>query len=371
MNVHDSGGPLDALDPRSMSMSLGGKGALSPSTAGDAGNSNTPSVAFGEDIPSYPPTEVRRWLTCPVFRQYSRKWQPRAEAWTPHKIVGTAIHAGVAAYLRSKMSSETGKSTSPELPSDPLVVATKTLSDGYVEQETWAKEGLEALTRKGVHLILSRLDDLLLGPPMATIVAIELVDPTSRLPDGVTVPRTIDCILERGEGLEVWDWKTHMRLDDQYLGRPQWTLIDGHWVEPRIEDQRPGDRARAVLHSWQLLDYAWHVQEWFKRPVSWAGYGEVILAPKARVEFLPVKLSPERLTQWRKDAEIIWAEMRWTDDSGYPPWHNWEACSDRHLHFGKECVYMPACHELNGNESLFSGVYELRGDDGLRASDEG
>jgi len=49
----------------------------------------------------------------------------------------------------------------------------------------------------------------------------------------------------------------------------------------------------------------------------------------------------------------------------HEPWMNMEACTDRHLHFGKECQFIPACHDLVGNESLFEGVYKLReGQDG-------
>ena len=26
-------------------------------------------------------------------------------------------------------------------------------------------------------------------------------------------------------------------------------------------------------------------------------------------------------------------------------WHNWEACTDKHLHFGKDCVFLDHCHQ--------------------------
>jgi len=42
------------------------------------------------------------------------------------------------------------------------------------------------------------------------------------------------------------------------------------------------------------------------------------------------------------------------------PWMNFEACTDRHLHFGKECQFLPACHSLNGDETLFSGLYQRK-----------
>src|SRR5439155_9041977 len=120
---------------------------------------------------------------------------------------------------------------------------------------------------------------------------------------------------------------------------------------------------RATMHQWQLLDYAWHVQAHFKLPVTLAGWGLVVLGPKAQVRFLPVRLSPERLAQWRTQALRVWEMMN------QPAWMNFEACTDRHLHFGRDCVFMPACHSLNGQEELFEGLYKRKDTNGVLDSD--
>ena len=105
--------------------------------------------------------------------------------------------------------------------------------------------------------------------------------------------------------------------------------------------------------------------------VRHAAHGLVILGPKLMAQAVPVTITPDRLAQWHRDATRIWALM-WQMDPvnpvgrlaegaalpGSAPWHNWEACSDRHLHYGKECVFVPLCHHLCGNEELASGVYQ-------------
>ena len=181
--------------------------------------------------------------------------------------------------------------------------------------------------------------------PGATILAIEYHHPTDEPPPGVH-PRILDCLLERDGRLEVWDWKSKMRLDKSYWGESQ----------------------RAALHSWQLLDYAWHAREWFGKPVGAVGQGIVVLGPSPGVLWAPVTVSPERLDQWHWDAQEVWALMDRSHmdlrSSARSLWRNWEACTDKHLHFGKECVFVPACHQLNGDESRFSAVYKRKeGDD--------
>ena len=82
------------------------------------------------------------------------------------------------------------------------------------------------------------------------------------------------------------------------------------------------------------------------------------------VKAIPIAITEARLTQWHAQALAVWRRM-WEDELGASPWTNespvlmnWEACTDKHHHWGKECPYLPACHDLAGNESLFSGLYQ-------------
>ena len=327
-------------------------------TAGVAGNSGMFLLdTVTEAPPRYPPSAVKKWLTCPAFWRLSQTWEPRAAQWTPHQSVGTAIHAGVAQFLRAHGNLAP---SSQAVHDDPVREARRVLEEHYEPQETWALDGLQALTEKGVKRLIQLLRDAIL--PGATVVAVEYPDPVQDPRCGTErLHRVIDCLLARGDGLEVWDWKSKIRLDATYLG----------------------ETARAVLHAWQLLDYASHTQFWARAgqfepligrtgPVRHAAYGLVILGPKLMAQALPLTLTPARLAQWHQDALVIWGQMAQMDPrvpsvvrlaerpsvaSSAPVWHNWEACTDRHLHFGKECQFLPACHELNGEEAQFGGLY--------------
>ena len=342
----------------------------SPDTVRAAENSgiSSPDTMIGA-VPRFPPSTVRTWFVCPRFSQLSKRWEPRVDEWTPHRLVGTAIHAGIETWLRPQIDG----SASPDL--DPLDVALGALADGYVQQEAWGLEGLQALVKKGYQKLRGFIDAEIL--PGARVVAVEYADPCQDPRFGThRIHRVVDCILERDGALEVWDWKTKIRLDEAYLH----------------------ETSRATLHSWQLLDYSWHVRFWehegrflsehegrflstrdggrlpvlpdraslpAPRPVRYAAHGLVILGPKLMAKAIPIALTHERLTQWRSQADRVWRAMWECDQQDGPAVMNWEACSDRHLHYGKECQFVPACHLLHGNEAQFSGVYQRKVIDGL------
>lgn len=292
---------------------------------------STSSSVRGAGPPSYPPTEVRRWLICPVFRDYSARWELRLEEWTPNRLVGTAIHTGIAAWLHSRVVS----STCPAIQADEAGnVAQATLKAGYVQQETWGLAGLEALVIKGTNALIKSVTAALL--PGATILGVETcIESGGR-------HRVLDLTLQRGNTLEIWDWKVSLNLSDTYLP----------------------DRLLEAHHSWQLLDYAWHGQRHFQVPVSRVGHGLVILGPTRKIEYSPVTVTQERLAQWHRDAECIW-QMIWIHARApgsqflpeLSPWHNWKACTDKHLHYGKQCQFFEACHTYFDNERLFPALY--------------
>ena len=323
-------------------MSPGELARLSSSGVGNVGNSNIlSSPAVGP--PSYPPTEVQRWLTCPVFWQRSKVWEPRLASWTPHRLVGTAIHFGIAAWLAQIKGPPSSLATNTTV-ADPVESALGVLGEGYIQQDTWDLAGLSKLVERGVRVLTALAETELL--PGAEIVAIEYADDTD-LPAGVTVPRTCDLILKRGDWLEVIDWKTSINLDEKYLD----------------------EKKQEVCHSWQLLDYSWHAERrWFRVPVRRALHGLVALGPgKPKVWLLPVRVSegldgkydPARLDQWRRDAERIWYRM-WDHsqmtEASPKPWHNWKACTDRHLHYGKACELWDSCHVYYDEERLFEAT---------------
>ena len=305
-------------------------GKVEPSCGGVSGveNGRTSSVSSGVEPPSYPPSEVRHWMVCPTFWHYSQTWDPRADRWTPHALVGTAIHAGIAARLRGQDDYAALQATH------------EALADGFVEQDTWSLLSLSKLVEKGYYALRDAIQERW-GADLHPLY-IEQHDPVQdpriirdRLYRVVDFARWQDAL----DAIEIWDWKTKINLDDMYLG----------------------EALRSVTHSWQLLDYAWHVQQWAGARVTQAGHGLVVLGPgKPKVHWPTVQLTPERLEQWRHQAAVVWKRM-WRQESGLDPHPmNFEACSDRHLHFGKECLFVPGCHQLCGNQSLYPSLYKMR-----------
>ena len=268
---------------------------------------------------------------CPTFWHSSKRWTPRWEEWQPHKLVGSAIHLGIALHLQAIRDGNGERQR-------PIEKALWWLGQEFHEQETWSLESLQALVRKGVKLAIEGIERDILFPG-ATLIAVEYTGPDP-LPPGVSVPRILDCCMEFQGALQVWDWKSHIKLDPKYLA----------------------ERQQSVAHNWQILDYGWHAQKWFGKPVTLVGTGEIILSPKAQFLPVPVVVTPARLAQWHKDAETIWhlMSLHATGDTELapPPWHNWEACTDRHLFYGKSCPMYEGCHKLFGDERLFSGVYK-------------
>ena len=265
-------------------------------------------------------------MVCPTFWRDSLTWEPRADRWTPHALVGTAIHAGVATLLRG-------------LDEDPVHAAIQALGEGYVEQETWSLLTLSKLVEKGYLTLRDAIQERF---PSLNPAMVEQSDPNQdvRIVRRGRAYRVVDFVCEGTEGLEVWDWKTKINLDDAYLG----------------------EALRAVMHSWQLLDYSYHVQQWTGRPVVQAGHGLVVLGPgKPKVHWPTVRLTTERLTQWHEQAQRVWAQMWKHECHPDTVTMNFEACEDRHLHFGKECFLLPGCHQLCGNRELSPSLYKMKG----------
>lgn len=255
----------------------------------------------------YRPTEVRQWLVCPTLWRFEKRWTPRALPWSPAMVIGSAIHAGVAAHFRAVRGE-------PVL--GPVPTAAMVLEHGYVEQDTWTLESLNRLVDKGITLVLKEVH----LHPDAKIIAVEQTI-AGRHPDLVT---------SLHDALEVWDWKTSVSLE-------------ARWVPDRLDE---------YMHSWQLLDYAYHCQEYYQRPVTQVSPVLVILGPRPMVKMQPIRVSNERLQQWKRSADVVWTLMA----SGQT-WMNLEACSNKGHFYGKTCPMFQGCHDLLGDETLFSGIY--------------
>src|SRR5688572_9697281 len=105
-----------------------------------SGPQKTPSLRI------YAPTTTEDWLRCPISRQYKRKWQAPLEGWQPNMLIGSAVHAGLAAWYISGNGVEAN------------TVATSTVVDSYVENDEWTVDSVVKIALKALAAAMA--DDI-------------------------------------------------------------------------------------------------------------------------------------------------------------------------------------------------------------------
>ena len=264
----------------------------------------------GSPLRAYPPRETEQFLVCPtLWWLHKQGYRPRVRVWEPNQLIGQAIQAGLTTHYLG-------------LGQDPSHRALEVLRTGYVEQDRETLEGLSTLVRRGMKVALE-------SPQM---------DGLSVVDAEVTIgSRRPDVIFRGSDGL----------------------VVDDNKVSRSLESGRIEARLAEYDHSWQLLDYAYHVQEHFGEPVVAARFHLIILSPRAQAIIHSIPLSPERLAQWHRSAEQVWLLMHRIEHGLLQPWMNLQACTNRGLHYGKRCGFYEACHDLEGDETRFSALYDV------------
>ena len=84
------------------------------------------------------PTQTIDHLTCPTLRRFNRTWEA-SEEWQPHRMVGSAIHAGLAVLFKY-----------PDAHVTALGAAIGVLDQEYQEHERWTMEALVTLISKAL-----------------------------------------------------------------------------------------------------------------------------------------------------------------------------------------------------------------------------
>jgi hypothetical protein len=253
----------------------------------------------------FSPSETESYMRCPAYHRYQHRWQPRAP-WTPNRLLGDAVHAGLAAHYGRPMST-------------PLAVALNVLAAGFPADEAhYTLDGLRTLVEKGLTAGIA-MD----APNGGVVIATEQL-----------LSRTkIDMVQRRpGEGLSVVDWKVSLELE-----------------KPKLKY-----RLREYDTSWQLRHEAWAASEHFGEPVEWGYIGIIALTPRVFTHLHPVAMGAERLAHWERSAWQWWARLA-AARANERPEMNLGAC-DR---FGG-CVFKAACHDLHGDESRFETFYTPR-----------
>ena len=270
------------------------------------------------------PSEVTDWVRCNKLWEYKHLegWRAPDSAWEPWQLMGSAVHAGLAAYWDAKMGR-------PTVPPKDEVTGEFALSWPPTAPPEFSREGLESLALKVLDKVLAWI---MVNMPDAQPVMVE----QSLGADGHTTP---DLVTRESIGLVVTDWKTSANL--------------------------PADkmvyRLQEIDRTWQFLHYCWAVGEHLQEPVRMFRKVVIAMGPKILVrsaEFMP---TPEMIAAWHRDAEVTWDLMNKMRNGTVYPWRNENGC----LKYGARyrCQYYEACWTCFGDESKM-GAFLVKGEPG-------
>ena len=213
------------------------------------------------------PSEVTTWLRCPRLWQYQymEGWEPPASAWSPERLLGTALHAGIAAHWRGQPAKGA------------ILVAFEQKWPSTAPPE-FSRDALESHTLKVLDKVLAWVAKEL---PDAKPVMVE----QSLGSDGYTTPDLVTR--EEGGMLTVTDWKyTHV-----------------------LEPDRVRYRLEGIDRTHQFLHYCWAVGEHLKEPVR--QFRKVVIVGNPRIIVRDATFTPEpaALEQWLTGARQMWKDM--------------------------------------------------------------
>lgn len=219
------------------------------------------------------PSETTDFIRCPRLWHYKHVggWQPPASTWTPERLAGTAIHAGVAAYWLNQR----GRVVPMPPPAECLV---------NVLRQEWPPDAPLEFSRDALEShALKVLDKVLtwITKEMADAEPI-MVEQTLRA-DGCTP----DLVTREPAGLTVTDWKYSAHIDPDR-------------VRYRLEN---------IDRTHQFLDYCWQVGQTLNEPVR--QFRKVVIVGGPRIMVREATFTPTQpmLEQWLTGARQMWEDM--------------------------------------------------------------
>lgn len=259
-------------------------------------------------------TSMEEYLRCPRLWHYKARFEPIGLP-SPWPLIGTAIHAGLAAFYRG----QTGP-VSPAPPADPREVALAEIRSIWAENADLNLEAAEKLVSSGLAVAMAH-------PLDGQVIAVEMTI-------GDCTP---DLVMSTPAGLVVWDHKWKHRVEEQ-------------WMDKEL-------RGTATLH--QLWHNAMRVSQAAKQPVVGIGKLLIVSQPKTRARPYFHAISLKRLVAFTQAYEIhraraIQDDARWRAEGISPP-QNFTSCWD----YGG-CPYRILCHDLEGDETKASNLYTVK-----------
>lgn len=266
-------------------------------------------------------------------------WEPLG-SWAPHKLVGKAFSQALQAALLPEgllilnpapESIAAGNlalnTTSPEAILELVIRA------GWQDQDDWPLETLVSLAKKGLKAALKETVQQILDTE--TILATELDVGEPGTEPGQWSNARLDLLTERGSDLIVTDHKSALKLDTQ-------------WIPKRLIEAEA---------DWQLLTYAWQVQERLNRPVTRLRRHLIVSSPKAKAYLHEYQLDQDFLQAWHRGAEKEWLYISSLKDLPLQELPmRLPSCYGK---YGK-CAFYEACHVANRDEAKMSVLYQRR-----------
>lgn len=216
------------------------------------------------------PSEVTDFIRCPRLwhDKHVAGWEPPASSWTPERVIGSSIHAGIAEHWRHLGNSAPHDALRREFgclwPSDaPLM---------------FSPDGLESHTLK----VLDRVLDWI-AKELPDVHPVMVEEPLGE--NGHTTPDLVTR--EQGDILTVTDWKYHHVLDPDR-------------IRYRLE---------GIERTHQFLHYCWAVGERLGEPVRQFRKVVIVGGPRILIRDATFQPTPSMLEQWLTGARQMWEDM--------------------------------------------------------------
>ena len=267
--------------------------------------------------PAFRPTETKDWSRCPALWWYKHVegWESPLAIWSPEMSMGTALHAGMAAYWLG-------------LP-DPVTHAVNTLTDLWPDDapEEYVKDThLELIQRVGGQLVRY------LQREMESATPLMVEQPLGE--DGHTTP---DVVVREHGKVGVIDLKYHHKVAPEYI----------HY------------RFEHIDRDHQFNDYPWRVADKLGEPVAWFRKLGVIGQPKIVVRSEEFGITPEREAAWLQSARGKWHQMDLMKKSGpIAVYQRQEGC--RPYGERRPCEFEAACWTCYGDRDAMTKFYTRR-----------
>ncbi len=256
------------------------------------------------------PSETTDFIRCNRFWQYKHVegWSAPPSAWTPERLMGTAVHVGLSAYWDAKIGR-------PTVPPEDEVSGEFALSWPPDAPPEFSREGLEAQCVKVLDKVLAWVK---VNMPDAEPLMVE----QALGADGHTTP---DLVTREEGQLVVTDWKT------------SWNL-DADKVRYRLE---------GLDRTFQFLHYAWAVGEYLKEPVRLIRKVVIVGSPRIIVREATWAPTPAAIKQWLTSARQMWEDMSQVKAGERVASMNTNGCKM----YGDKypCPYWEACFTCHGD----------------------